>query len=149
MGKKELFTVTSLIPRHPCLYFASLSEKLDLIDNISGTKLVLDCNFFILNLHIQLQVSQVFSLDFCRSLSSGCVYFLSNNQNLLGILEMGFEKKEYEFLKEIGIRPRNLGSFANGVWKGTGPLVSSLNPANNQVLSFLFSDYLLFLSVIS
>lgn len=52
-GKKELFTVTSLIPRHPSLYFASL----DIIDNISVTKLVLDCNFLILNLHIQLQVS--------------------------------------------------------------------------------------------
>lgn len=50
-------------------------------------------------------------------------------------LEMSFEKKEYEFLKEIGIHPRNLGCYANGAWKGNGPLVSSLNPANNQAIA--------------
>ena len=48
---------------------------------------------------------------------------------------MGFAKKEYEFLGEIGIEARNPGCFVNGVWKGNGPLVSSLNPSTNQVLT--------------
>ncbi|KAI5665388.1 hypothetical protein M9H77_15241 [Catharanthus roseus] len=48
---------------------------------------------------------------------------------------MGFGIKEYEFLKEIGIEPRNLGCYVNGTWKGSGPLVSSSNPANNQTIA--------------
>ncbi|KAM0007623.1 putative aldehyde dehydrogenase (NAD(P)(+)) [Helianthus debilis subsp. tardiflorus] len=40
--------------------------------------------------------------------------------------------KEYEFLTEIGIQPRNSGCFVNGVWKGSGSVVSSVNPANNK-----------------
>ncbi|KAK6911847.1 Aldehyde dehydrogenase domain [Dillenia turbinata] len=48
---------------------------------------------------------------------------------------MSFVKKDYEFLKEIGVGPNNLGSYVNGSWKGSGPVVSSLNPANNQVIA--------------
>lgn len=47
---------------------------------------------------------------------------------------MGFAK-EYEFLTEIGIEPRNSGAFVNGVWKGSGSVVSSVNPANNKVIT--------------
>ncbi|CAK9179864.1 unnamed protein product [Ilex paraguariensis] len=48
---------------------------------------------------------------------------------------MSFSKKEYEFLKEIGIGPRNLGCYVNGAWKGSGPVVSSVNPAYNQTIA--------------
>lgn len=50
---------------------------------------------------------------------------------------MGFSKKEYEFLSEIGLSPSNLGCFVNGTWKGNGPAVSTINPANNQFLFLL------------
>lgn len=46
---------------------------------------------------------------------------------------MSFGRKDYEFLKEIGLGPRNLGCYVNGVWQGNGPVVSSVNPADNQV----------------
>lgn len=52
---------------------------------------------------------------------------------LLFCAEMGFAK-EYEFLTEIGLGPRNLGGYVNGSWKARGPVVSTVNPANNQVL---------------
>ncbi|GLT56034.1 hypothetical protein SLA2020_291070 [Shorea laevis] len=48
---------------------------------------------------------------------------------------MSFERKEYEFLSEIGLSSSNLGCFVNGTWKGNGPVVSSLNPANNQKIA--------------
>ncbi|GAA0162193.1 dehydrogenase [Lithospermum erythrorhizon] len=48
---------------------------------------------------------------------------------------MGFVKKEYEFLEELGLSDCNLGCFVNGVWKGNGPTVSTVNPANNQVIA--------------
>ncbi|KAM7480626.1 hypothetical protein LguiA_028839 [Lonicera macranthoides] len=48
---------------------------------------------------------------------------------------MGFGKKEYGFLEEIGLGPRNPGCYVNGSWKGSGPLVSSVNPANNQTIA--------------
>ncbi|KAL4195758.1 hypothetical protein AMTRI_Chr04g242680 [Amborella trichopoda] len=44
-------------------------------------------------------------------------------------------KREYQFLKELGLGSRNFGCFANGVWKGNGPTVTSLNPANNQAIA--------------
>ncbi|KAJ3705845.1 hypothetical protein LUZ61_009550 [Rhynchospora tenuis] len=47
----------------------------------------------------------------------------------------GFTKKEHQFLSELGLTPRNPGSFVNGVWKGSGPIVSTLNPTNNQVIA--------------
>jgi hypothetical protein len=57
------------------------------------------------------------------------------------LAEMGFAKKEHEFLAEIGLGPENLGGYVNGAWKATGPVVSSVNPSNNQVFGFglLFS----------
>ncbi|XP_010064024.2 aldehyde dehydrogenase family 7 member B4 [Eucalyptus grandis] len=48
---------------------------------------------------------------------------------------MSFAKKGYEFLREIGIGPRNLGCYVNGVWKGRGPVVGTANPASNQVIA--------------
>ena len=62
--------------------------------------------------------------------------------------EMGFERKEYEFLSEIGLSSSNLGCFVNGTWKGGGPMISTVNPANNQVLIlwmclFMLCDLLL------
>ncbi|CDP20508.1 unnamed protein product [Coffea canephora] len=48
---------------------------------------------------------------------------------------MSFGKKEYEFLKEIGIGPRTPGCYINGQWKGNGALVSSVNPASNQTIA--------------
>ncbi|KAG6383853.1 hypothetical protein SASPL_156374 [Salvia splendens] len=46
---------------------------------------------------------------------------------------MSFAKREYEFLKEIGLGPRNPGCYVNGAWQGHGPVVSSVNPADNQI----------------
>ncbi|KAE7998431.1 hypothetical protein FH972_002976 [Carpinus fangiana] len=48
---------------------------------------------------------------------------------------MGFAKKEYEFLAEIGLGPENLGGYVNGAWKATGSVVSSVNPSNNQTIA--------------
>ncbi|KAI4381828.1 hypothetical protein MLD38_007865 [Melastoma candidum] len=48
---------------------------------------------------------------------------------------MSFARKDYEFLRDIGISPRNSGCYVNGSWKAHGPLVSTLNPANNQVIA--------------
>ncbi|XP_078444258.1 aldehyde dehydrogenase 7B4 [Wolffia australiana] len=44
---------------------------------------------------------------------------------------MGFPK-EYQFLSELGVGPRNPGCYVNGSWRGDGPVVVSFNPANNQ-----------------
>ncbi|XP_024017132.1 aldehyde dehydrogenase family 7 member A1 [Morus notabilis] len=41
-------------------------------------------------------------------------------------------KKEYEFLKEIGLGSVNLGGYVNGEWKASGPVISTVNPSNNQ-----------------
>lgn len=46
---------------------------------------------------------------------------------------MSFAKREFEFLKEIGLGPQNSGCFVNGVWQGNGPVITSVNPADNQV----------------
>ena len=46
---------------------------------------------------------------------------------------MAFARKEYEFLSEIGLSSSNLGCYEDGTWKANGPVVISLNPANNQV----------------
>ncbi|KAK3220280.1 hypothetical protein Dsin_014250 [Dipteronia sinensis] len=48
---------------------------------------------------------------------------------------MGFAKKEYEFLSEIGLSSENLGCYVNGKSKANGPVVSSVNPANNQTIA--------------
>ncbi|KAG8380171.1 hypothetical protein BUALT_Bualt07G0165800 [Buddleja alternifolia] len=49
--------------------------------------------------------------------------------------EMNFEKKNYEFLKEIALGPRNLGCYVGGVWQGNGPVISTVNPADNQTIA--------------
>ncbi|KAK1288461.1 hypothetical protein QJS10_CPB19g01913 [Acorus calamus] len=43
--------------------------------------------------------------------------------------------KEYQFLSELGLGPRNPGCFVNGAWTGNGPVIASLNPANNKVIA--------------
>ena len=48
---------------------------------------------------------------------------------------MGFSK-EHQFLAELGLGPRSPGCYIGGVWRGSGPVVSSTNPANNQVRVF-------------
>lgn len=53
----------------------------------------------------------------------------------LSVPKMNFAKKEYEFLREIGLEYRNPGCYVNGAWKGSGPVVSSLNPADNQTIA--------------
>jgi aldehyde dehydrogenase family 7 protein A1 len=52
---------------------------------------------------------------------------------------MGFARKEYEFLSEIGLSSRNLGCYVDGTWKANGPVVTSVNPANNQVVTDSFT----------
>lgn len=52
---------------------------------------------------------------------------------------MGFSK-EHQFLAELGLGPRNPGCYIGGVWRGSGPVVSSTNPANNQVRVFSFES---------
>ncbi|KAG0480509.1 hypothetical protein HPP92_011102 [Vanilla planifolia] len=47
----------------------------------------------------------------------------------------GFLRKEYQFLSEIGLGPRNPGCYINGVWRGGGPAVASVNPANKEVIA--------------
>ena len=54
---------------------------------------------------------------------------------------MGFAKKEYQFLAEIGLGPENLGGYVNGAWKATGSVVSSVNPSNNQVFWFWLTQF--------
>lgn len=61
---------------------------------------------------------------------------------------MGFSRKEYQFLNELGLRPRNPGCFVDGGWRGSGPVVSSHNPANNQVFVFGFDFYIKILFVV-
>ncbi|PQQ04687.1 aldehyde dehydrogenase family 7 member A1 [Prunus yedoensis var. nudiflora] len=51
------------------------------------------------------------------------------------VSEMGFAKKEYEFLSEIGLGPDNPGGFINGKWKASGPVISTVNPSNNQQIA--------------
>ncbi|GJN33884.1 hypothetical protein PR202_gb22512 [Eleusine coracana subsp. coracana] len=46
-----------------------------------------------------------------------------------------FARKEHQFLAELGLAPRNLGAFFCGSWAGSGPVVTSTNPANNQVIA--------------
>ncbi|OMO91786.1 hypothetical protein COLO4_18083 [Corchorus olitorius] len=48
---------------------------------------------------------------------------------------MGFDRKEYEFLGEIGLGPTNVGCFIDGKWKASGSEVSSVNPSNNQAIA--------------
>ncbi|KAG6533607.1 hypothetical protein ZIOFF_007482 [Zingiber officinale] len=48
----------------------------------------------------------------------------------------GFGRKAYEFLSELGLDPRNPGCFVNGAWRGSGPVVGSRNPTNNQASTF-------------
>lgn len=48
---------------------------------------------------------------------------------------MTFGNKEYEFLSEIGLSSRNLGCYVDGSWKATGPVVSTVNPVNNQTIA--------------
>ncbi|XP_065866936.1 aldehyde dehydrogenase family 7 member B4 [Euphorbia lathyris] len=48
---------------------------------------------------------------------------------------MGFARKEYEFLSEIGLSERNLGCYVNGTWKANGPVITTSNPANNQPIA--------------
>jgi aldehyde dehydrogenase family 7 protein A1 len=48
---------------------------------------------------------------------------------------MSFTRKDYEFLSEIGLGPRNPGCFVNGAWKGSGSIVSSVNPANHKTIA--------------
>lgn len=52
---------------------------------------------------------------------------------------MGFSK-EHQFLSELGLGPRNPGCYVAGVWRASGPVVSSTNPANNQVRVFCSSQ---------
>ncbi|KAF3783717.1 Aldehyde dehydrogenase family 7 member B4 [Nymphaea thermarum] len=46
-----------------------------------------------------------------------------------------FAKKEYQFLRELGLAARNQGCYGSGVWRGHGPTVTSVNPANNQPIA--------------
>ncbi|CAN1828014.1 Aldehyde dehydrogenase family 7 member A1 [Linum perenne] len=48
---------------------------------------------------------------------------------------MGFEKKEYEFLGEIGLSSSNPGCYVGGKWKANGPVITTTNPANNQTIA--------------
>ncbi|KAH0895151.1 hypothetical protein HID58_057580 [Brassica napus] len=49
---------------------------------------------------------------------------------------MGSSCEEYEFLSEIGLSSsHNLGNYVGGKWLGNGPVVSTLNPANNQPIA--------------
>ncbi|PON65997.1 Succinylglutamate-semialdehyde dehydrogenase [Parasponia andersonii] len=48
---------------------------------------------------------------------------------------MGFERKEYEFLNEIGLGSENLGGYVNGKWKASGPSTTTVNPSNNQKIA--------------
>nr|GMD55987.1 aldehyde dehydrogenase family 7 member B4-like [Ipomoea batatas]GME11313.1 aldehyde dehydrogenase family 7 member B4-like [Ipomoea batatas] len=50
------------------------------------------------------------------------------------IPKMSFAKREHEFLKEIKIGPRNLGRYAKGAWKASGPTASTINPANYETV---------------
>ncbi|CAA6664636.1 unnamed protein product [Spirodela intermedia] len=56
---------------------------------------------------------------------------------------MGFPK-EYQFLSELGLGPRNPGCYANGTWRGDGPVVGSYNPPTTiiaEVVEASIQDY--------
>uniref|UniRef100_A0A7C9DAL6 aldehyde dehydrogenase (NAD(+)) n=1 Tax=Opuntia streptacantha TaxID=393608 RepID=A0A7C9DAL6_OPUST len=48
---------------------------------------------------------------------------------------MSFAKKEHEFLREIDLGPKNEGCYVAGKWQAHGPLVSTVNPADNQPIA--------------
>ncbi|XP_031131798.1 aldehyde dehydrogenase family 7 member B4-like [Ipomoea triloba] len=48
---------------------------------------------------------------------------------------MSFAKREYEFLREVGIGPRNFGCYVNSAWRAIGPTVYTVNPSNNQAIA--------------
>uniref|UniRef100_A0A2P2KPB4 aldehyde dehydrogenase (NAD(+)) n=1 Tax=Rhizophora mucronata TaxID=61149 RepID=A0A2P2KPB4_RHIMU len=48
---------------------------------------------------------------------------------------MGFERKEYEFLEEIGLSSRNVGCYIDGKWKACGPVITTSNPSNNKAIA--------------
>ena len=54
------------------------------------------------------------------------------------IAGMSFAKKEHEFLRDIDLGPKNEGCYVAGKWQAHGPLVSTVNPADNQVFFFTF-----------
>ena len=43
------------------------------------------------------------------------------------------EKPEYEFLKKLGLEASNFGCYGDGVWRGRGPAITSVNPSTNKV----------------
>jgi aldehyde dehydrogenase family 7 protein A1 len=48
---------------------------------------------------------------------------------------MGSNRIEYGFLKEIGLGSENFGGYINGKWKASGPVISTVNPSNNQTIA--------------
>lgn len=54
------------------------------------------------------------------------------------------EKPEYAFLRELGLERTNSGVY-NGAWKGSGPVVKSIDPATGDVIAEVItatkSDY--------
>lgn len=46
-----------------------------------------------------------------------------------------FVRNEYQFLKGLGLHSHNLGCYGNGIWKGSGNTVTSVNPSNNQPIA--------------
>eukprot|EP00252_Welwitschia_mirabilis_P011671 TRINITY_DN2600_c0_g1_i1.p1 TRINITY_DN2600_c0_g1~~TRINITY_DN2600_c0_g1_i1.p1 ORF type:complete len:511 (-),score=86.03 TRINITY_DN2600_c0_g1_i1:188-1720(-) len=46
-----------------------------------------------------------------------------------------FQRSEYQFLRELGLEPHNMGCYVNGVWKANGKTITSVNPSNNQPIA--------------
>ncbi|KAJ7564458.1 hypothetical protein O6H91_02G018200 [Diphasiastrum complanatum] len=48
---------------------------------------------------------------------------------------LDIERPEYQFLKQLGLKSCNLGCYGGGVWRGSGPTVTSFSPATNQPIA--------------
>lgn len=55
-----------------------------------------------------------------------------------------FERDDYVFLTELGLKPENLGCYGGGVWRGNGPTATSVNPSDNKVCKFTSLFYFFF-----
>jgi aldehyde dehydrogenase family 7 protein A1 len=60
--------------------------------------------------------------------------FFNHQQNRMASLLIQ-NKTKYGFLSELGLQEENQGVFDGQEWKGSGPVVESLSPSNNEVIA--------------
>lgn len=80
------------------------------------------------------------------SLIDVCIVWFCNEWAAQRAMGVEFERDDYVFLTELGLKPENLGCYGGGVWRGNGPTATSVNPSDNKVckINSLFSFYFFF-----